>query len=202
MTRFTRKHVISTNGKAEELGINNIPGIDVNRNPVLTSDYIYTNLDKLFTNCIIPIQNHFDANGTNIGITSAYRCMQYNQFIGGVDNSHHTHGYAADIIAVNNTAAEIVNWSINNLPAWNQLIWEFPEKGMFTNSNVDCSWVHISYIEGNNPKTISLASKLESLHTSYGDGDTLRRGAYTHYIKTADIEKLNEAQGIQIDQTY
>ena len=66
MTRFTRKHAISTNGKAEELGINNIPGIDVNRNPVLTSDYIYTNLDKLFTNCIIPIQNHFDANGTNI----------------------------------------------------------------------------------------------------------------------------------------
>ena len=76
MTRFTRKHAINTNGKAEALGITNLPGTDVNINPILTSDYIYTNLDKLFTNCIIPIQDHFDANGTNIGITSAFTRME------------------------------------------------------------------------------------------------------------------------------
>ena len=202
MTRFTRKHAINTNGKAEALGITNLPGTDVNINPILTSDYIYTNLDKLFTNCIIPIQDHFDANGTNIGITSAYRCSAYNAIIGGVKNSHHTHGYAADIIAINNTSAEIINWCIENLSEWNQLIWEFPEKGTFTNSNVNCSWVHISYIEGNNPRVISVASNLESLHNSYNDSDTLRRGTYTHYIKQADIDKLNDAKGIQTNQTY
>ena len=62
--------------------------------------------------------------------------------------------------------------------------------------------MHISYIEGNNPRVISVASNLESLHNSYNDSDTLRRGTYTHYIKQADIDKLNDAKGIQTNQTY
>lgn len=196
-TRFTRKHAINTYGKAEAQGINNIPGVDTDTDPKLTSDFIYSNLDKLFTNVVVPIQNHFDANGTDIGLTSAYRSKAWNRAVGGVDDSHHTYGYAVDLISVNNTSADIINWCVLNLPAWHQLIWEFPEKGNFnSSSNVNCSWVHVSFIEGNNPKVISLASKLDKLHTAYEEGDTFRRGAYTHYIKEADILKLQEAQGI------
>ena len=196
-TRFTRAQAISTHGKAEAAGFNNEPGIDVDTDPSLTADFIWSNLDKLFTNCIIPIQNGFDTseNGLNIGITSAYRSKAWNEYEGGVDDSHHIKGYAADIISTKFPTYVLFNWCKDNLPVWNQLIWEFPEKGSFITSGKDCSGVHVSYIEGDNPKTLSVASNLNILHELYQDGDTFRRENYTHYIKEADILKLSEAKG-------
>tara|TARA_B100000287_G_scaffold404620_1_gene427464 strand:- start:2021 stop:2692 length:672 start_codon:yes stop_codon:yes gene_type:complete len=206
---FTKKQAIDTYGRAESAGIDNTPGVDSipavgDIEPVkegeiydikLTADFIWSNLNNVFTNCVIPIQNHFDANGVSIGITSAYRSVRWNYNQGGVDNSHHIYGYAVDLISLKHSSAEIVNWCISNLPEWNQLIWEFPENGDFSPSNKNCSWVHISYIEGNNPKITSLASKLPDLHEQYADSDTLRNGQYSHYIKMADMQKVALAKG-------
>jgi hypothetical protein len=195
MARFTRAHAISTYGKAEIVGINNEPGIDVDTDSKLTSNFIYTNLDKLFTNCVIPIQNAFDVEGVNIGITSCYRSKAWNEYVEGVEDSHHISGYAVDLISTKHPTYVLFNWCKDNLPLWNQLIWEFPEKGPFIGSGKDCSWVHISFIEGNNPKTLSVASALDSLHDLYTDSDTFRRGNYTHHIKEADLKLLAEAKG-------
>ena len=53
-------------------------------------------------------------------------------------------------------------------------------------TSLDFSWIHISYIEGNNPKTTSLSSKKKQLHKEYESPTTVTIGNYTHNIVFAD----------------
>ena len=182
MARFKRIHSIYSK-IAEDQNINNYPGVDAEGYPTLTSDFIFSNLQLLHTNCINPM---LDAFGSSIKIISAYRSIELNNVLGGVSNSQHTRGYAVDLISLNDPTSLLWNWCFQNLTTWNQLIWEYPERGNYTDEDQPFSWVHISYIEENNPKISSLSSEKENLHESYKNELTNRIGNYTHGITLAD----------------
>lgn len=191
MARFNKKLNIYSKSAADK-GINNVPGVDLDTDGTLTYEFIMGNLESLHSNCVGPILDHFNnlpgSSGNSIGITSAYRCKELNSSLSppGVKNSQHIKGYAIDLIYIEGESSEIFNWAIQNLPKWNQIIWEFPEKGKFPKNPP--SWVHISYIEGNNPRVMSLASNRESLHEAYIGENTVRSpsGTYTHGITESD----------------
>ena len=178
---------------AKDLGINNTPGVDTNVDPTLTYEFIMGNLESLHKNCVGPIMDHFNSipgsSGNSIGISCGYRCMELNRAIKppGSRNSQHIYGYAIDLIYIEGHASEIFNWSINNLPSWSQIIWEFPEKGRWSPSNQNCEWIHISYQEGKNKRTKSVATIREDIHKAYTNNvNTNRKGSYTHGITDAD----------------
>ena len=169
---------------ASNKGINNMPGVDKGEDEKLTSDYIIGNLETLHNKCIGPIISHFnnlpDSSGNSIGITSAYRSKALNAAVGGVENSQHIQGMAVDLIYTEGPVSDVFNWAVANLPAFSQIIWEFPEKGQWTSGGGGSEWIHIAYNQDNNQKTISLASERDELHTHYKTNDTERRGKYTH----------------------
>jgi hypothetical protein len=185
MAKFTRLHNIYSK-IAEEEEIDNYPGIDSLTDPELTADFIWGNLEKLHTNCVIPILNNFGEE--NIRITSAYRSNELNEYVGGVSDSHHTKGYAVDLISLSHPSSMLWNWCYVNLE-FNQLIWEFPERGDFTNADFDFSWIHISYIEGNNPKIGTMSSNINFYHEMVDEEQiepVTRKGVYSHGITIAD----------------
>ena len=157
---------------------------NINNYPVFDEEIIWDNLYQLHINCVKPILENFGPN--NIKITSAYRTEEVNKIIGGISDSHHLYGYAIDLISINHDSADLFNWCKLYLPEWNQLIWEYPERGSFTNANFDFSWIHISYVKENNPKLCSMSSKVENIHNAYINDSTIRTGNFTHNIDLAD----------------
>lgn len=182
---YSYKNIIySKTAQANE--IDNIPGSDrVWGKEDLSSDNIKLSLHRLFKYCINPITTAFGRY--NVALTSVYRNKEVNKILGGVENSQHIFGYAADIVLTNNEpSSKLFNWCRFNLPEYHQLIWEYPERGDYKGSNEDSSWVHISYIEGNFPRTSSVSSKREDIHEMYKGEKTLRKGNYTHNITIAE----------------
>ena len=81
-----------------------------------------------------------EAWGEPIVVSSGYRCKELNTLIGGVKNSHHILGCAADIIAGNRADHRklfrlIIKMQQEGLIRFTQLIWEG-----------DGRWIHISYV--------------------------------------------------------
>ena len=74
------------------------------------------------------------------------------------------------------------------------MIWEYPEKGEYNNNNVDFSWIHISYIEGNNFKINSVSSLNPKIHKFYEDEKTYRINNFTHKIKEADTNLISDLE--------
>lgn len=68
---------------AEAKGISNFPDFD-----------IVSHLDELRRTILDPMR---EAWGGPLVVTSGYRCKALNKAVGGVDNSAHLSGYAADI---------------------------------------------------------------------------------------------------------
>ena len=187
MANFKRIHTIYSKA-AKDNNINNYPGADTNIDPCLTETFIWSNIQSLYQNCINHIVNNFGSDA--IKITSVYKSSALERFLGGNPNSQHVWGYAADLISTKHTTSLIWNWCFENLPSWNQLIWEYPERGRFTNIDQDFSWIHISFIEDNNIKTTSISSKKENLHKIYEGELTTRIGDYTHGITLADENSI------------
>ncbi len=84
-----------------------------------------------------------EAWGEPIVVSSGYRCKQLNALVGGVKNSHHILGCAADIIAGNRADHRRLFKLIQQMQQegrikFTQLIWEG-----------DGRWIHISYVPGN-----------------------------------------------------
>ena len=193
---------------AQNYKIGNIPGTDyTNYNQKeLFKDNIIINLHKLFKHCINPIIKHF---GSNVGLTSVYRNKEINKILGGVENSQHIYGYAADMVFYDGTpSAYLFNWCKLYLPQYHQLIWEYPERGNFSpfygeaknslrdiikiddNQASNFSWVHISYIEGNNEKINSVSSTDPKIHNNYKDENTFYLDNFTHRIAIANQKIL------------
>ena len=171
--------------KAKQLEINNFPGVDFDKDPCLKYEYIIENLNLLHWFCIKPILEAFGQNG--IMINSAYRSMELNQALGGNPKSGHIRGNSIDIRSRDYPNSTLWNWCFNNLPEYDQLIWEYPEKGDFASIYGGMtSWIHISYIDGNNSKKSSMSSDREDLHEMYEGEKTLRIGNYTHNITMAE----------------
>ena len=192
---------------AHENEINNYPGSDYlsssygSNDPNLFRDSIILNIHKTFKYCVNPIFKKFN---DQIGLTSAYRNKELNQLLGGVKNSQHIYGYAADIvpISVGLPTSEIFNWCIKNLPSYHQIIWEYPERGsyiegessypelMARGGSPSFSWIHISYIEGNNYRENSVSSLNPNVHKFYENENTYSIGNFTHKIEEANEQLI------------
>ena len=89
-----------------------------------------------------------DAMGHQVKIGSGYRCPRLNAEVGGVKNSQHMTGEAADL-CIDGDMAKGKRWFewIKANCNFDQLIWEHNKKGTY--------WVHVSYrANGNNRKQV------------------------------------------------
>ena len=106
---------------ATRYGIANVP-----------SPEAVSNLQDLCLHVLEPLRRHL---GHPIRISSGYRCTMVNVGVGGVANSQHTRGEAADII-VSGLMPQAYMFIRDHLP-YDQLIMEH-------------TWIHVSYRRGRN----------------------------------------------------
>ena len=158
---FKLKHLIYSN-TAKNKSINNFPGVD--NSPSQTE--VVENLRSLMNVVIDPIVDVYP----DLIITSGYRCMTLNSSLGGSNTSQHVFGQAVDIQIPGLSTADVYNYIYYEVTGWDQLIWEYPERG-------GSSWVHVSYSSRNRRKT-TLASKSSTYHNLYGG---TRRGSSNQY---------------------
>lgn len=80
-----------------------------------------------------------EAMNEPIPISSGFRCEQLNSAVGGVSNSQHTKGQAADLCIGGDLerGKKWFNYIKNNLK-FDQLIWEHSRSGTY--------WVHVSFV--------------------------------------------------------
>jgi hypothetical protein len=80
-----------------------------------------------------------EAMNEPIPISSGFRCEQLNRAVGGVSNSQHTRGQAADLCIGGDLkkGRKWFDWIKANLK-FDQLIWEHSRNGTY--------WVHISFV--------------------------------------------------------
>lgn len=116
---------------AAENGIKNEPSIDERAT-------IVRNINLLVDNVLDPVRDMVDAP---IIITSGYRCPQVNRLVGGVDNSQHMSGCAADFHVMGFTPSMMyqVFFYILNRLEYDQLIY-------YRSKNI----IHVSYVENCN----------------------------------------------------
>ena len=158
---FKLKHLIYSN-TAKNNSINNFPGIDNSPSQTEVIEY----LRSLMNVVVDPIVDIYP----DLIITSGYRCMALNSRLGGSNTSQHVFGQAVDIQIPGLSTADVYNYIYHEVTGWDQLIWEYPERG-------GSSWVHVSYSSRNRRKT-TLASKSSTYHNLYGG---TRRGSSNQY---------------------
>ncbi len=84
-----------------------------------------------------------EAWGEPIVVSSGYRCKQLNALVGGVKNSHHILGCAADIIAGNRADHRKLFKMIQKMQQESRI--RFTQLILEGNGR----WIHISYVPGN-----------------------------------------------------
>lgn len=116
---------------AAKNGIKNEPSADERAT-------IVRNINLLVDNVLDPVRDKF---GIPVIITSGYRCPQVNRLVGGVDNSQHMSGCAADfhVQGYNHSMMYEVFLYIFNTLEYDQLIY-YPSKNI----------IHVSYVENCN----------------------------------------------------
>lgn len=121
---FTMKEMTNSS-TADNLGFINTP-----------TEIEKQNLNDLVINVLDPLR---EAYGKPIRVTSGYRCARLNKAVGGVENSQHMKGQAADIQPlqykeINNFIEFVRNWCLHN--DFDQCIIERSKTG---------KWIHISW---------------------------------------------------------
>ena len=116
---------------AAKNGIKNEPSADERAT-------IVRNINLLVDNVLDPIRDKFCAP---VIITSGYRCSQVNRLVGGVDNSQHMSGCAADFHVMGFTPSMMhqVFLYIYDTLEYDQLIY-------YRSKN----FIHVSYVENGN----------------------------------------------------
>ena len=116
---------------AAKNGIKNEPSADERAT-------IVRNINLLVDNVLDPVRDKFC---TPVIITSGYRCPQVNKLVGGVDNSQHMSGYAADFHIQGFTSSMMYQVFLNiyDTMDFDQLIY-------YRNKNI----IHVSYVENYN----------------------------------------------------
>ena len=106
------------------------------------------NLRQLCLNVLEPVRLRFGVTR----ITSGYRCPELNSAVGGVPDSQHTRGEAADIhISDMEVGRKIFDFICRNTD-FDQLLFE-------RRINGGCRWLHVSY-------TTRRPNRHEALHLS------------------------------------
>lgn len=113
---FTYKEMIFSQTSIR-LGIDNTPPSDVLKNLVF-----------LCSQVLQPLRNELGP----LIVTSGYRCKELNFAVGGVKNSAHIYGLAADIVSPNYSAKDIINILVSHEIPFDKAINELNE------------WVHIA----------------------------------------------------------
>ena len=113
---------------AERRGINNRPRTKEEEKRVIE------NLKALCMEVLQPLR---DFLGKPVVISSGYRCAELNKAVGGVRNSQHMKGEAADIHVENTEHLLKIMHFIMDETDFDQVIWERNRAGT--------QWVHVSY---------------------------------------------------------
>ena len=110
---------------AKRLGIDNKPSVQKMINLVYLASYV---LEPLRV-----------AMNEPVNISSGYRCEKLNKAVGGVYNSQHLKGQAADLCIDGDMAKgrRWFNYIRDHLP-FDQLIWEHDKSGTY--------WIHVSFV--------------------------------------------------------
>lgn len=121
---FTMEELYAS-ATATAKGINNKPSVQQMINLVYLTAYV---LEPLRV-----------AMGEPIKIGSGFRCEKLNKAVGGVYNSQHMKGQAADLCIDGDRqkGRKWFNYIRDHLP-FDQLIWEHNDKGTY--------WVHVSFV--------------------------------------------------------
>ncbi len=111
------------------------------------------NLRMLCNNVLEPIRSTV---GLPLHIDDGYRCPALNEAVGGVSDSQHMEGKAADFVAIGGTTPEeIFDMICRSSLEYDQAILEFDE------------WIHISYDAGHNRREREIATKDSNGKTVY-----------------------------------
>jgi hypothetical protein len=122
---------LTRSAKAQANHIDNTPSAEIR-----------AKLEALIVNCLDPIRRIY---GRPIIVSSGYRCKQLNELVGGVANSQHTKGEAADLVpASGGSLAGIVRAAVQ-FGNFDQLILE--QAG-------GSKWVHVSWRSSGNRRRI------------------------------------------------
>ena len=113
---------------------------------------VVTNLNALTQHVLQPLR---DKLGKPLSISSGYRCTRVNTAIGGVHNSQHLFGQAADTEVPDMTVEDWFKWVLASGVEFDQLIQEFDR------------WVHISFNAGHNRHEVYRAITNDEGHTVY-----------------------------------
>lgn len=125
MKYFTIKE-LTRSMTAERLGINNCPTKEIETNMTELVDCLLDSLRELWGGALI--------------VTSGYRCKALNTAVGGVVNSHHLRGMAADLVPIGGIPADcrrLINVLTASSLKWTQAILERNCRGS--------TWVHVAY---------------------------------------------------------
>lgn len=127
MLNFTISELVKSD-TAEKHGLNNTPDIN--------------SLDNLLELIFYVLQPLREKLGKPIIITSGFRSVKVNNLVGGVANSEHLYGQAADFVVNGMTPAQVVEFVKKSGIEFNQLINEYDQ------------WTHISFNKGHNKKQV------------------------------------------------
>lgn len=111
--------------------LQNVPPVDV-----------AANLGMLAALCLQPLRDYMQ---TPVIITSGYRCAWLNRKVGGVSNSYHLRGLAADIHIESRLHARIMFDFLKDLPCVDSVLFEHGRSGS--------RWLHVQI--SNNPRHLS-----------------------------------------------
>jgi len=121
---------------AERLGIHNMPH----------SPEVIDNLGQLCLNVLNPAIINFDLP---LFVTSGYRCKRLNDEVGGLPESQHLYGQAADVMMGGIRNDELALWIIENADFDEVILEKYDPKCR------EYGWVHVSYAAGKNRKRVT-----------------------------------------------
>lgn len=113
---------LTKSSTASRYHIDNTPSADIVRNLQYGVDMILDPLRRLY--------------GKPIVITSGFRCFELNKRVGGVTNSWHTQGNAADIHVSSLTEATKIFSNLQKIPSVDTALFEHSTSGQ---------WLHVQW---------------------------------------------------------
>lgn len=128
---------LSKNFSYEELTHSNVAERKGLKNRPRTKEEEKKVIENLKALCMEVLQPLRDYLGKPVVISSGYRCPELNKAVGGVRNSQHMKGEAADIHVENTEHLLKIMHFIMDETDFDQVIWERNRAGT--------QWVHVSY---------------------------------------------------------
>lgn len=128
-SEFFKLEEFTKSSTAERMKIDNTPTNEIISNLQYGVDMILDPLRRCF--------------GKPIIITSGYRCAKLNAAVGGVANSWHLKGNAADIHVSNRTEAQAMFRILQKLPSVDTCLFEHSSK---------TQWLHVQWDLTKNPR--------------------------------------------------